>query len=140
MTDKAKLLIIDDDPDFVESIKSILVGAGYGVDAAFNPRDGFRALKDKHYDMLLLDIMMGRGAEGIMIARKLRKDPVLSQIPVLIITGIREQIAFLFPGQAVHPHFVPVDELVEKPVDPNLLLEKVSTLLKAAESRKAPTH
>ncbi|GAF73724.1 unnamed protein product, partial [marine sediment metagenome] len=61
----------------------------------------------------------------------------LREIPILIITGMREQIAFLFPGQPVHPSFVPVDELIEKPVEPNLLLEKVSTLLKMAEERKA---
>lgn len=137
MNQRKRLLIIDDDPDFVEGIKSILEGADYDVDAAYNPRDGFQALQTKHYDLLLLDIMMGRGAEGIMIARKLRKDPKLREIPVLIITGIREQIAFLFPGEPVHPHFVPVDELVEKPVEPQFLLERVSALLQAAEARKA---
>lgn len=132
-----KLLVIDDDPDFVAGVKAILEGAGYKVDVAYNPKDGFRALETMSYDLLLLDIMMGRGAEGIMIARKLRKDARLREIPVLIITGIREQIAFLFPGQAVHPHFVPVDELVEKPVEPEMLLEKVSALLQAAEARRA---
>jgi len=58
-------------------------------------------------------------------------------VPVLIITGIREQIAFLFPGEPIHPRFVPVDELVEKPVEPKMLLEKVNRLLQAAEARKA---
>lgn len=133
-TDK-KLIIIDDDPDFVGAIRSILEKAGYRVDAAYNPKDGFQALQARHYDLLLLDIMMGRGAEGIALARKLRKDPKLREIPVLIITSVREQIAFLFPGQAVHPNFVDVDELVEKPVEPGLLLEKVSALLKAAEEK-----
>jgi CheY-like chemotaxis protein len=71
-----------------------------------------------------------------MMARKIRKDPALKDMPVLIITGIREQIAFLFPGQAVHPGFVPVDELVEKPVEPDLLLEKVKSLIDAAAERK----
>jgi CheY-like chemotaxis protein len=131
------LLIIDDDPDFVDGIRSILKMADYEVDVAYNPKDGYKALQSKPYDLLLLDIMMGRGAEGVMIARKIRKDPKLREIPVLIITGIREQMAFLFPGQAVHPHFVPVDELVEKPVEPQMLLDKVSTLLKLAEERKA---
>jgi len=137
MSSGTRLLIIDDDPDFVDAIRSILEGAQYEVDAAYNPKDGFQALQSQHYDLLLLDIMMGRGAEGIMLARKLRKDPKLSQIPVLIITGIREQIAFLFPDQPVHPHLVPVDELVEKPVEPGLLLERVNALLQAAEARKA---
>ncbi|MEW6568938.1 MAG: response regulator [Chloroflexota bacterium] len=137
MSPRERLLIIDDDPDFVDGIRSILAGAGYEVDAAFNPKDGLRALQTKGYDLLLLDILMGRGAEGVMIARKMRKDPKLREMPVLIVTGIREQIAFLFPGGAVHPHFVPVDELVEKPVEPQLLLERVSALLKAAKERKA---
>lgn len=133
---KAKIMMIDDDPDFVAGIKAILEVADYEVNVAYNPKDGFQALQSKSYDLLLLDIMMGRGAEGIALARKLRKDPKLREIPVLIITGVREQIAFLFPGQAVHPNFVDVDELVEKPIEPNLLLEKVSALLKAAEEKK----
>ena len=137
MSEPKRLLMIDDDPDFVAGIKAILVKAKYEVDVAYNPKDGFQALKSKSYDLLLLDVMMGRGAEGIMIARKLGKDPNLRDLPVLIITGIREQMAFLFPGQAVHPHFVPVDELVEKPVAPKLLLEKVQALLKTADTRKA---
>lgn len=137
MTEGKKLLIIDDDPDFVEGIVAILETAGYDIETAYNPKDGFEALESKHYDMLLLDIMMGRGAEGVMIARKMRKNPKLRQMPVLIITGIREQIAYLFPGGPVHPHFVDVDELVEKPVEPELLLDRVSALLKAAETRKA---
>ncbi len=137
MTEQKKLLIIDDDPDFVEGIQSILENAGYNVDAQYNPKDGYRALETGKYDLLLLDIMMGRGAEGVMIARKMGKDRKLREMPVLIITGIREQIAYLFPGQPVHPHFVDVDELVEKPVEPALLLERVSALLEASKSRKA---
>jgi len=135
MSAQKKLLMIDDDPDFVSGIKAILDAANYAVDVAYNPKDGLRALESQHYDLLLLDIMMGRGAEGIMIARKLRKDPKLRELPVLIITGVREQIAFLFPGEPLHPRFVEVDELVEKPVEPKMLLEKVSTLLQAAESK-----
>ncbi len=137
MNTQKKLLIIDDDPDYVAGVRSILEKAEYSVEVAYNPKDGFQALQSKQYDLLLLDIMMGRGAEGIALARKLRKDPKLREMPVLIITGIREQIAFLFPGQPVHPHFVELDELVEKPVEPKLLLEKVSTLLKMAEEKKS---
>jgi CheY-like chemotaxis protein len=139
MKQRKKLLIIDDDPDFVEGINAILEGAGYDTDVTYNPEDGFKALEAKKYDLLLLDVMMGRGAEGVMMARKIRKDPALREMPVLIITGIREQIAFLFPGQAVHPGFVPVDELLEKPVDPELLLGKVTALLEAAAARTGQT-
>ena len=137
MSNDVQVLIVDDDPDYVEGIQSTLAKAGYSVDVAYNPKTGFEALESKKYDLLLLDIMMGRGAEGVMMARKINKDPALREIPVLIITGIREQMAFLFPGQPVHPRFLPTDELLEKPVDPNLLLEKVSQLLKLAEEKKS---
>jgi DNA-binding response OmpR family regulator len=137
MNAQKKLIIIDDDPDYVAGIKSILETANYNVDVAYNPKDGFKALQSTRYDLLLLDVMMGRGAEGVALARKIRKDPTLRDLPVLIITGLREQIAFLFPGQPVHPHFVENDELLEKPVEPKLLLEKVSGLLKLAEDKKA---
>ena len=136
MNAQKKLIIIDDDPDYVAGIKSILETADYSVDVAYNPKDGLKALQTNHYDLLLLDIMMGRGAEGVALARKIRKDPRLRELPVLICTGLREQIAFLFPGQSVHPHFVETDELLEKPVEPKLLLDKVSSLLKLAEEKK----
>jgi two-component system, OmpR family, alkaline phosphatase synthesis response regulator PhoP len=136
MTENKQLLIVDDDPDFVAGIKAILDGAGYATDVAHNPKDGFAALHSKRYDLLLLDIMMGRGAEGVMMARKIRKEPALRDLPVLIITGIKEQIAYMFPGQAVHPGFMAVDELLEKPVEPELLLEKVRALLAAAGTRR----
>ncbi|MBE3142285.1 MAG: response regulator [Planctomycetes bacterium] len=137
MNTQKRLIIIDDDPDYVAGIKSVLETANYSVDVAYNPKEGFKALQTNRYDLLLLDIMMGRGAEGVALARKIRKDPKLRELPVLIITGLREQIAFLFPGQSVHPHFVENDELIEKPVEPKLLLEKVSSLLKLAEEKKA---
>lgn len=136
MVAKRNILIIDDDPDYVDGIKSILEKADYKVDAEYNPKDGYETLSSGKYDLLLLDIMMGRGAEGVMLARKISKDPKLRETPTLIITGIREQIAYLFPGQPVHPQFLPVDELIEKPVEPKLLLEKVETLLRLAEERK----
>jgi CheY-like chemotaxis protein len=137
MGEHKRLLMIDDDPDFVEGVRSVLEDGGYEVDAAYNPKDGFETLKKGHYDLLLLDIMMGRGAEGIMVARKIRNDPDLQDTPVLIITGIRDQMAFLFPGQPVHPHLVAIDEMIEKPVKPDLLLDKVETLLNLAETRKS---
>ena len=132
-----RLLMIDDDPDFVSGIRAILDTAGFEVEVAYNPKDGLEALQTKKFDLLLLDIMMGRGAEGIMIARKLRKDAKLREMPVLIMTGMREQIAFLFPGEPVHPRFVEVDELMEKPVEPKVLIDKVNGLIALAEAKKA---
>lgn len=132
MNAKRQLLIVDDDPDFAGAISEILESAGYETEITHNPKQGWAALKANKFDLVLLDIMMGRGAEGVMMARKIRTDHSLREMPVLIITGLRDQIAFLFPGKAIHPGFVPVDELVEKPVKPELLLERVGALIEAA--------
>jgi len=135
MSDQNKILIIDDDPDYIDGIRKILEKAEYLVSVAHNPKDGYQMLLSSQYDLVLLDIMMGRGAEGIALARKLRKDPILRIIPLLIITGIREQIAFLFPGQPVHPNFVEMDGLLEKPIEPKVLLKKVSDLIQFSKEK-----
>ena len=101
-----------------------------------NPKDGYKALESGKYELLLLDIMMGRGAEGVMLARKVRKDPKFGHLPVLVMTSIREQMAFLFPGQPLDPRFVPGEALLEKPVEPQLLLDKVGALLRLADAKK----
>lgn len=134
---KRRLLLIDDDPDFVAGITPILRDAGYEVDVAYTPPDGFERLRKGDYDLLLLDLIMGRGAEGVMLARKLRKDPKLASLPVLVVTGIREQMNFLFSGQAPNARFMPVDDLLEKPIEPQVLLDKVSTLLRARSEKRA---
>ena len=135
MSERKRVLIVDDDPDFAAAIKAIL-DSRYDTDVTHDPKAGWEALQKSRYDLLCLDIMMGRGAEGVAMARRIRKDKVLREMPVLIITGLREQIAFLFPGQAVHPGFVAVDELVEKPVEPDLLLQRAAALIAANEARR----
>ena len=135
MSDQNRILIIDDDPDYIDGIRKILEKDEYLVSVAHNPKDGYQMLLSSQYDLVLLDIMMGRGAEGIALARKLRKDPKLRIIPLLIITGIREQIAFLFPGQPVHPNFVEMDGLLEKPIEPKVLLKKVSDLIQFSKEK-----
>jgi DNA-binding response OmpR family regulator len=137
MAEPKRLLMIEDDPDFADGVVAVLEGAGYEVDVRYNPKEGFETLTSGDYDLLLLDLMMGRGAEGVMIARKIRREPKLQDLPILVMTSIREQMAFLFPGQPLDPRFVPVEAMVEKPVKPELLLERVGTLLRMADERRA---
>jgi two-component system alkaline phosphatase synthesis response regulator PhoP len=137
MNMQKKLLIIDDDPDYIAGIKSILETANYAVEVAHNPKAGYQLVQSKPFDLVLLDIMMGRGAEGVIVARKIRNDKNSRNIPILFMTSIREQIDFLFPGQSVNPQLDVLEELMEKPIEPKLLLEKVSNLLKLSELKMA---
>jgi CheY-like chemotaxis protein len=73
--------------------------------------------------------MMGKGAEGFIFARKRRKNPRFAKIPILMLTAMREKTGFDFPGESIHPKFLPVDQYVEKPIEPQVLLEKIEHLL-----------
>lgn len=124
-----KILMIDDDPDYVYAVKMVLEKANYTVEVAHNPRDGYTALENGVYDLVILDVMMGRGAEGIIAARKLKKKKELDGLPILMITGIREQTGFFFVGDPRHETFLPVDGFLEKPVDTDVLLKEVEKLV-----------
>ena len=124
-----RILIIDDDPDFVEVTKVLFETKQYDVRAAYNPEEGFAKLEEEKPDALILDVMMGKGADGFIVARKIRKDPRFDNMPILMITSMREQTGFDFPGERIHSKFLPVDEYIEKGVDPQVLLAKVEQQL-----------
>ena len=124
-----RILIIDDDPDFVEVTKVLFETRQYEVTAAYNPEEGFAKLEKEIPDALILDVMMGKGADGFIVARKIRKDPRFDKMPILMMTSMHEQTGFDFPGDRIHSKFLPVDEYIEKGVDPQVLLKKVEQQL-----------
>ncbi len=123
------ILIIDDDPDFVEVTKVILETKQYDVKVAYNPEEGFAKLEEETPDALILDVMMGKGAEGFIFARKIRKDPRFEKMPILMLTSMREQTGFDFPGERIHSKFLPVDDYLEKGADPQVLLDKIENII-----------
>ena len=125
----SSILIIDDDPDFVAVTTAILQTKQYNVSSAYNPEDGYAKLEEEMPDAIILDVMMGKGADGFVFARKMRKDSRFDKIPILMLTSMREQTGFDFPGERIHDKFLPVDDYLEKGVEPHILLEKVEQLL-----------
>jgi CheY-like chemotaxis protein len=123
------ILIIDDDPDFVAITKAILETKQYNVTSASDPEEGFAKLEEETPDAIILDVMMGKGADGFIFARKIRKDPRFAETPILMFTSMREQTGFDFPGERIHSKFLPVDDYIEKGVEPQVLLEKIEQQL-----------
>jgi CheY-like chemotaxis protein len=123
------ILLVDDDPDFVEIATAILETKQYQVRSAGDPDEGLAKLEKEIPDLLILDIMMGRGAGGFVIARKIRKDSRFDKMPILMLTSMTEQTGFDIPGQRISEKFLPVDDYVEKGIKPHELLEKVEQLL-----------
>ena len=125
----AKILIIDDDNDFLEATKIILESRNYEVISADNTKDGLLLLENENPDLLILDNMMENKAAGFIISRQVRKNPKFKKLPILMLTGMREQTGFFFPDEPKHSRFLPVNEFLEKPTPPEILLEKVEKLV-----------
>lgn len=123
-----KILIVDDDPDMVEAGRIVLEREGYTVESASNMADGLRALEESHPDLLILDVMMEEADDGLLLARQIRRRG--HNLPVLMLTSVNRVMGLNIDK---HLEIVPVDEFVEKPIDPATLVEKVKALLAGRE-------
>lgn len=118
-----KIVIIDDDPDILDASSLVLTSKGFEVFTATNPDDGYKAVKEKSPDLIILDVMMNEPDDGFFLAQKFRKEKI--KTPILMYTSISKAIGMDFGiGE-----MVPVDEFVEKPISPDELISKVEKLL-----------
>ena len=126
-----KIMIIDDDIDLVEAMRITLESDGYVVIDAQDGQKGLEILKDQKPDLLILDVMMGTLDEGFHIAYQIRNDEEIKEIPILMITAVGAQTGFEFDMQR-DEDFLPVNEFIEKPVNPQVLLDSVKRNLPVA--------
>ncbi|MDH7499722.1 MAG: response regulator [candidate division NC10 bacterium] len=123
----AKILLIDDDVDFVEINTTILKKKGYEVISAYNGKQGFEKAKAEKPDLIVLDVMMMDRTEGFYTARQLRSEATTKSIPLILLTAIhQEEKAFRF---APDETWLPVDVFLDKPVKPERLLEEIQRQL-----------
>jgi CheY-like chemotaxis protein len=134
MTDRPKILVIDDDPDVVELMCIALEANGYEVHSASNGTEGLRAVKEIRPDLIILDVMMDTTTEGFQVSYQLRsRDPDsayvdFSNIPIIMLTGISQKMHMKFSIQK-DGDYLPVDEFLEKPIQLDPLLEMIRKLL-----------
>lgn len=120
-----KVLMIDDDPEFVEAISNLLDAKGYDVETASNGKEGVEKAKVQNPDIILLDVMMTTKNEGFSVARELHEDDTLKNTPIIIMTGIRREMNLPF-GFEPDETWLPVKRVLEKPVKPEVLLSAIS--------------
>ncbi len=120
-----KVLMIDDDPEFVEAISNLLDAKGYDVHTASNGQEGVAKAKAENPDLILLDVMMTTKDEGFNVARELHDDDNLKDTPIIMMTGIRREMNLPF-GFEPDEAWLPVKRVLEKPVKPEVLLSAVS--------------
>ncbi|GAI07118.1 unnamed protein product [marine sediment metagenome] len=132
MEKKAKILLVDDDIDFVESTKIILESKPYEVIVAYEGDEGLRKAREENPDLVLLDIIMPV-KDGFTAAEQFKKDPQLSKIPVIMLTSYssRKGGTSIPASRGLE---LEAEDYVEKPVTPRELLNIVEKYLKRVGS------
>ena len=130
MERKVKILLVDDDPDFVAATKVVLESKPYEVIVAYDGDEGLEKAKGDRPDLIILDVIMPV-KDGFMVCQQLKKDPQLSSIPVLMLTAFSgkfgETSVSLSQGLTLE-----AEDFIDKPVTPAELLLRVERLLKKA--------
>ncbi len=131
---KRKILIVDDDPDILVAIGAVLEARNYEIVTARDGEEGLAKLKKEKPDLMVLDLLMPR-KDGFAVCKEL-KDPrwsKYSDMPILILTSVREEVSRrryeLETGLSLD-----VDDYVEKPIDPFVLVKRVENLLRKEKS------
>ena len=130
MEKRAKILLVDDDPDFIETTKTVLETKPYQIIIASNGDEGLRKAREEKPDLILLDVIMPV-KDGFTAAEQLKKDPQLSKIPTLMLTAFatkgRETSIPVSRGMELE-----TEDYIDKPVSPDELLARVEKHLKKA--------
>ena len=136
-----KILVIEDDADMVTALRMPLEATGYEVVAAATGEEGLQKVKEEVPDLIILDVMMESTTAGFQVSLELRSPAADSEyaayrnIPILMLTAIHTTTSLRFgPDEA----YLPVDDFVDKPVDPDVLLEKVGALVGQAQGDDLP--
>jgi len=123
-----KILIIDDDPD-VRDVLTTVLEAKYDVKGAASREEGAKALKEFIPDLVVLDVMMEEYDSGFEMSREIKHDEQLKHAKILMLTSVDTKMNIDFKGEAGDPAWLPVDDYVVKPIDPEEFLVKVEKLI-----------
>ena len=136
MANHEKIIIIDDNLDYVFSMETFLKFNGFDVLTAGDVEKGLALIRKEGPDLILLDIMMETTFSGFEVCRRIREDTDLGYIPIISISGMGEDLRYFFEKGTREELFNP-DDFFEKPVDKNRLLLRIKTLLEEAQSRNS---
>jgi len=123
----AKVLLVDDDLDFSEATKTILESKSFEVGVAYDGVEGWEKVKAERPDLIVLDVMMPR-KDGYEMCKELKADPKYSNIPVLLLTAVAENVSTsrytTLMGMETE-----ADDYINKPVEPRELVKRIEALL-----------
>jgi DNA-binding response OmpR family regulator len=118
-----RILIVDDDRDFVEATQAFLEANGFTVLRAHNGRDGVKLARMERPDLILMDIMMDERTEGFFTIREIRRQEELKGVPIFVLSALYAQMPDF--GSPPDSAWLAHDEFLSKPVDMVQLVEKI---------------
>lgn len=122
---KKRILLVDDNEEFVTSMKDVLEAHGFEVEVASDGTSGLEAAKRMRPDLMVLDVMMATETEGFDLSRDISRIKELSNMPVIILTGIRRALHLSFKFEP-DDQWLPVKAVLEKPVSPEKLIQEIN--------------
>lgn len=124
----AYVLIVDDDEDFADAVATVVRSSGHEVNLEHDANQAVSQIEKRRPDVLILDVMFPENpTAGFEIARTIRQK--FEPIPTLMLTAVNQHFPLGFSGKDIDPVWLPVTELIEKPVDLKLLQAKLKQLL-----------
>ncbi len=125
MADKKLILLVDDDPDFVEAVRVIVENGGYEVDVAYDGQEGLEAVAERKPDLIVLDVMMPV-MNGHEACAKLKGSKETESIPIILLTAVADRVT---TSTYTHRDMLEseAEDYMPKPVEPNELLERIKS-------------
>lgn len=127
MCQKCKVLIVDDDPDFVEVTRSILETEGYQTRSAVDSRQALELMRQELPDIVLLDIIMRTALDGLQVVREVQTNPTMRPACVIMVTSILDT---QYSGDFPTDEYLGFDSWLLKPVKPLALLNELARFCK----------
>ncbi len=123
----AKILVVDDDRDFIKITRTILETQKHQIITASNGEEGLKVMRREKPDLVILDVMMSYILDGLDVRRQMVSDKDLKDIPVIMATSLTgERVQSSLPSD----QYVPDSQWIHKPIDPDKLLEMVKKSLR----------
>ena len=130
MSDQAKkILIVDDDVDFIQANKVALEAMGFEVITATDSRHGVELAEHEKPDLITLDLMMEKMYSGFSVLETLNAHEATAGIPIIMISAVTTETGFRVDTDGAKPEWLDVVEFVHKPIDPVDLARKAASIL-----------
>lgn len=128
MAEKKKILLVDDDPDFVEAVRVIVESGGYDVRVAYDGQEGLDAVAEEKPDLIVLDVMMPV-MNGHAACARLKADKATASIPIILLTAVADRVT---TSTYTHRDMLEseAEDYMPKPVEPTELLALIKSWLK----------